>query len=132
MEDEHSIPQIPDRLYLDLRLWMAEYLPGHIDQIERLEELRIALALGCLAQAVITMHALTLMARYRPDGAPRGNDRVRTKAMELMPELIYVAEQTGQWAESDMYDCDVAGRGAWAWVQAETAKDKARNAVEVA
>lgn len=133
MDNPDSVLKIPDGLYLDLRLWMAEYLPSHIDQIERLEEMRQALALGCIEHAIVTMHLLGMMARYRPGEVPRGNDRVRQKSMALLPELIAVAEAAGRWTESDQRDCDEAWRAAYQWVMRETAKDRARaQGVEVA
>lgn len=116
--------EIPSPLYLDLRLWLAEYLPSHVDQTERLEELRIALAVGELARAVVTMHALVEMATYVPNAEPQRNG-VWRRGMALLPELVAVAEQAGQWDEGDQRDADVAFRGASMWVRHEKAKDRA-------
>jgi hypothetical protein len=93
-------------------------------------EMRVALALGSLAHAVITMHELIEMATYRPADAPRFNDRVRARGMALLPELVAVAETAGLWSESDQRAADVAFRGASLWVRTQTAKD--RQTVEVA
>jgi len=132
MDTQEIGTEIPSALYLDLRLWMAEYLPCHVDQIERLDEMRLALALGCLEQACISMHMLVLMSRYVPGASPRTNDRVRAHGLALLPELIHVATEAGRWTDGDMRDCDVAGRAAVEWVRRETAKDRALATMEVA